>query len=129
MTIYEILKKLSLRKQYYVKFKFNLWFDKERKMTEAELLKICDLKSLNTFHRWERTPQFKHITSVVLATKTAADLVSVYESVKAKVEKDPNPKDIEMMLKLLKEINMHDKEAQKYFVAEDTEDEEDDLEI
>lgn len=129
MTIYEILKRLPLRKQYYVKYKFNLWFDKERRMEADELLKICDLKSLNTFHRWERTPEFKHITSVILATKTAEDLVRVYESVKAKVEADPNPKDIEMMLKLMKEINLHNSLAEKYFAREDDGNMDDDLEL
>lgn len=129
MTIYDVLKKLPYKKQLYVKYKFNLWMDREKEMTEAEFLKQVDLKSMGTYYRWERTPEFKHITSIVLATKQANDLLEIYEQLKIKVESNPNPKDIEMMLKLMKEINLHNKEAEKFFAKNDEEDEDDDLEL
>lgn len=129
MTIYDVLKKLPYKKQLYVKYKFNLWMDREKEMTEAEFLKQVGLKSMGTYYRWERTPEFKHITSIVLATKQANDLLEIYEQLKIKVESNPNPKDIEMMLKLMKEINLHNKEAEKFFANNDEEDEDDDLEL
>jgi hypothetical protein len=128
MTIYDVLKKLPYKKQLYVKYRFNLWFNNERRMSEEELLHQCGLKTMGTFNRWERTPEFKHITSIVLATKQANDLLTIYENLKAKVESNPNPKDIEMMLKLMKEINLYSREAEKFF--SDVEDDvEDDLEL
>lgn len=128
MTIYEVLKKIPFRKQMYIKYKFNIWMNHERVMTEEEFLHQVDLKTMGTYHRWERTPEFKHITSLILASKQANDLIAIYENLKSKVESNPNPKDIEMMLKLMKEINLHSKEAEKFFSAED-EDVEDDLEL
>lgn len=128
MTIYEVLKKLPFKKQLYVKYKFNLWMNRDTPMTEEEFLKQVDLKTMGTYYRWERTPEFKHITSIVLATKQANDLLEIYEKLKAKVESNPNPKDIEMMLKLMKEINLHNKEAEKFFAADD-EDVDDELEL
>ncbi|MGN7168464.1 hypothetical protein ACTHSJ_21580 [Paenibacillus cellulositrophicus] len=127
MTIYEVLKKLPYKKQLYIKYKFNLWMDREKEMSESEFLKQVDLKSMGTYYRWERTPEFKHITSIVLAAKQANDLLEIYEKLKAKVQSEPNPKDIEMMLKLMKEINLHNKEAEKFFTVSE-EDEDDDLE-
>ncbi|KOP64099.1 hypothetical protein AMS62_01705 [Bacillus sp. FJAT-18019] len=129
MTIYDVLKKLPYKKQLYVKYKFNLWMDREREMSEEEFLKQVDLKTMGTYYRWERTPEFKHITSIVLATKQANDLLEIYEQLKIKVESNPNPKDIEMMLKLMKEINLHSKEAEKFFAKSDEEDEYEDLEL
>ncbi|MFI2857559.1 hypothetical protein ACH6EH_10470 [Paenibacillus sp. JSM ZJ436] len=128
MTIYEVLKKLPYKKQLYIKYKFNLWMDREKQMTEEEFLKQVDLKSMGTYYRWERTPEFKHITSIVLATKQANDLLKIYETLKLKVEANPNPKDIEMMLKLMKEINLHNKEAESFFTTPENE-EEDELEL
>jgi len=128
MTIYDVLKKLPYKKQLYVKYRFNLWFNNERQMSEEELLHQCGLKTMGTFHRWERTPEFKHITSIVLATKQANDLLTIYENLKAKVESNPNPKDIEMMLKLMKEINLHNKEAERFFSDSD-EEESDELDL
>ncbi|GIP51825.1 hypothetical protein [Paenibacillus vini] len=128
MTLNEVLKGLSNRKQLYIKYKFNLWWmDKERPLTEEQFLHMCDLKSMATFKRWERTPEYKHVVSCVLAAKQANDLIQIYEALKAKIDKDPNPKDIDMMLKLMKEINLHNKEAEKFFNHID--DEEDDLDI
>lgn len=101
----------------------------ERNMTEEEFLKQVDLKGMGTYYRWERSPEYKHIVSIVLAAKQANDLLTIYENLKKKVESDPNPKDIEMMLKLMKEINLHNKEAEKFFSASGKDDEEDDLEM
>ncbi|WP_438496720.1 hypothetical protein [Paenibacillus sp. IHBB 3054] len=129
MTIYDVLKKLPYKKQLYIKYKFNIWMQNERNMTEEEFLKQVDLKGMGTYYRWERSPEYKHIVSIVLAAKQANDLLTIYENLKKKVESDPNPKDIEMMLKLMKEINLHNKEAERFFSATGKDDEEDDLEM
>ncbi|OMD43020.1 hypothetical protein [Paenibacillus odorifer] len=129
MTIYDVLKKLPYKKQLYIKYKFNIWMQHERNMTEEEFLKQVDLKGMGTYYRWERSPEYKHIVSIVLAAKQANDLLTIYENLKKKVESDPNPKDIEMMLKLMKEINLHNKEAERFFSASGKDEEDDDLEM
>ena len=120
VTLHDVLRSLPLRKQYYLKWKFNLWFN-EKQLSEEQLLKILDLSSLATFKRWERTPEYKHIVSLILQARQAQDLVEIYEVVKEKVKSDPNPKDVELMLKLGREINEQYKEAQAYFNSADDE--------
>lgn len=115
----EVLKRLSFKKAQYIRWKFNLWMDINKTMTEEEFLKTVDLKSINTFLRWERTNEFKHVVSLVLQGKQASDLMDIYDKVKKSLEGDnPDNKRIEIMLKLMKEINSHAKEASKYFTGD-----------
>lgn len=133
MTVEEMLKQLPYKRALYIKYKFNLWFGREKPPTEKEFLKMVDLKTMNGYVRWERTAEFKHITSIVLATKQAEDLILIYNLCKKKVENSnsPEPKDIDMLLKLQKEINLHKKEAENYFKRHgtDQQEEHDDLEL
>ena len=129
-----MLRKLPYKKALYVKYKFELWFGREKPPTEKEFLKMVDLKTFNTYIRWERTEDFKHVTSVVLGAKQAEDLILIYDLCKKKVEnsKSPEPKDIDMLLKLQKEINLHRKEAESYFRTKHSnndDEEQDDLEL
>lgn len=130
MTIEQLLRKLPYKKQLYVKYKFNLWFNKKENYTEEEFLRMVDLKSMSTYERWERTEEFKHITAIVLACKQANDLIEVYEQVKLKVAENPDKGTIEMMMKLMKEIDSHKKQALKHFsVDEDIENDELELQV
>lgn len=129
MNIYDVLKQLPLKKQMYIKWKFNLWFDSEKEVTEEELLERLNLRSLATFTRWERTEEYKHVVSVILSSKAAQDLLDVYNAVKAKVTENADAKSVDMMLKLIKEIDAHKKVADGYFnKIEDVEDD-DGLEV
>lgn len=120
-----------MKKAMYIKFKFNLWFGRENNMTAEQFLKQVDLKSFATYDRWERTEEFKHITSIVLGAKQAEDLIMIYDLCKKKVEnaKNPEPKDIEMLLKLQREINLHRKEAEKFFTSSEDKEEYDELDL
>lgn len=129
MNIYDVIAKLSMPKSQYVKYKFNLWFDTNKTMTEEEFLKTVNKKTMNSFHRWERTDEFRHIASMVLATKTAQDLIDMYEAVRDKAVKGEE-KSVKLLLTLQKEIDHHKQQALKAFgnnVEQDEED--DDLEI
>ena len=98
-------------------------------MTEEEFLKKLNLKSMATFERWESSQEFKHVSAIVLASKQADDLISIYDKVKKSIKGPaPDKKDLDFMLKLMKEINLHNKEALRYF-SKDIEQEEDDLDI
>ncbi|WP_274366307.1 hypothetical protein [Paenibacillus thermotolerans] len=127
MNIYEALKQLPPKKRIYCKWKFNLWFDQERQMTEEELMKQLGVKSLNAYVRWEREDDYKHFVSVYLASKTADDLLDVYEVVRDKAIKG-DPKAIDTLLKLQNQITAHKKAAEQYF-ADVEEDEDDGLEV
>lgn len=129
MNIYDVIAKLSMPKSQYVKYKFNLWFDTNKTMTEEEFLKTVNKKTMNSFHRWERTDEFRHIASMVLATKTAQDLIDMYEAVRDKAIKG-DEKSVKLLLTLQKEIDHQKQQALKAFgniVEQDEED--DDLEL
>lgn len=127
MNIYDALKQLPPKKRIYCKWKFNLWFDQERKMTEEELMKQLGVKSLNAYVRWEREDDYKHFVSVYLASKSAQDMLDIYETVRQKAN-NGDMKAIDMMLKLQREINAHKKAAEQYF-TEVEEDDNDGLEL
>lgn len=126
------LKKLSFRKELYIKYKFNMWFKHDTpQVSEEEFLNKVKLKTMDTFVRWEKSSEFRHISSLILESRQANDLIEIYDKIKSKVAvKNPNNKDIEMLLKLMREINQHSKEARSYFNdKEEQKVEEDDLEL
>lgn len=127
MTVYEALKQLPPKKRIYVKWKFGLFFDQERQMTEEELMKQLGVKTLNSYIRWERDDDYKNFVSIYLASKTAQDMLDIYETVKSKAS-NGDMKAIEMMLKLQREFNANKKQAEAYF-AEDEDEEDDGLEL
>jgi hypothetical protein len=128
MNIYDVIAKLSFPKQQYIKYRFNLWYDREKTMTEEEFLKTVNKKTMNSFHKWEKTDEFKHIASLVLATKTAHDLIDVYEVVREKALKG-DEKAVKLLLTLQKEIEQHKQKALKAFGGEEELEENDDLVI
>ncbi|QDH19785.1 hypothetical protein [Saccharibacillus brassicae] len=112
----QMLKKLPYKKQLYIKYKFDLWFGNQGVHSEEDFLRLVDLKTMNTFQRYEKTDEFRHIVSMILASRQANDLLEIYDKVKTKVaNKNPDNKDIEMLLKLHKEITFHNNEAKRYF--------------
>ncbi|GGF86356.1 hypothetical protein [Paenibacillus aceti] len=119
VSIYDVIRSLSIKRKVYVKWRFNLWRQLDKvPANEEELLLKMKVKSLDSFREWENSEQFKHITSLVLQMNQGKDLEEIYIKVKERVNNDPQPKDVELMLKLQKEINEHYREAQKYFQGE-----------
>lgn len=128
ITIYDVLRSLSDKRRIYVKHRFGLHRPADRNISknEQELIEKLKVKSLDCYKEWEKSEEFKHITALVLQTRQAADLENIYNKVKERVSKDPHqPKDVELMLKLQKEISEHYKQAQQYFNEYDEEDEDD----
>lgn len=119
VSIYDVIRSLSIKRKVYVKWRFNLWRQLDKvPANEEELLLKMKVKNLDSFKEWENSEQFKHITSLVLQMNQGKDLEEIYIKVKERVSNDPQPKDVELMLKLQKEINEHYKEAQAYFQGE-----------
>jgi len=119
IDIYDVLRSLSHRKKLYVKWRFNLWRSKDEiPKNENELIEKMKVKSLKPYREWEHSEEFKHILSLVLQANQARDLEEIYNKVKERVSNDPQPKDVELMLKLQKEINEHYKAALDFFQSE-----------
>jgi len=128
MNIYDGIKKLPFKKQYYIKWKFNLWFDQEKTMSEEELLKLLQMKSLNAFIKWEKTDEYKAIQSLVLSYRSTQDLLEIYNVVSEKA-KTGDEKAIKLFMQLDKEIQLHKKQAEKIFNKSKSDVEDDDLDI
>ena len=127
MNITEALQAIPFKKQEYFKWKHNLQFDQSAPAkTKDQFLKYVELKSLNTFHRWERTQEYKNLLLLLLESKVANDLEDIYSIVTDKA-KEGDEKSIRLFLSMQKDIQSNAKLAAKTFVkVEDEEDTEDD---
>lgn len=128
MNIHDYLKTLPFIKAQFVRYHFNLWFDPDRTMTEDEFLKTVQRKSMASFNRFMQSEEWKHITVLVLASKTADDLKAMYDSVAVKARQG-DYKAIETLLKLQKQIDHYKREAYRAYRKIGKDDPEDDLEI
>ncbi|MGG4038564.1 hypothetical protein [Heyndrickxia ginsengihumi] len=127
MNIYEALQNVSYKKQEYFKWKHDIRFNQSiPKKSEEEFLKVVDLKSLNTFHRWERTQEYKNLLLLLLESKVANDFDEIYRVVTDKA-KEGDEKSIRLFLSMQKDIQSNAKLAAQTFTSvEDEEDTEDD---
>lgn len=127
MNIHEALQAIPFKKREYFKWKHNIQFDQSAPAkTEEEFLKSVELKTLNTFHRWERTQEYKSLLLLLLESKVANDLEDIYKIVTDKA-KEGDEKSIRLFLSMQKDIQQNAKLAVKTFtVVEDEEIEEDD---
>lgn len=125
MNVHEALSQLPIKKQIYIKWKFNLWFQQDKRLTEEQLLKQLSVKTLDTYHRFEKSDEYKAFVSIYLASKSAQDMLELYEIVKSKAA-NGDIKAIDMLLKLQKEIEMQKKAAEQFFQAVDDGSDEDD---
>ena len=111
LTIEQALSKLPYWKSEYFRWKFNIsyWVNSED-VSEKDLLKKVNRKSMNGYKRWERTQEYKALVDIYLATKSANDILEVYDIVSKKAKKGDS-KSIEQLLKLHKEIQGNAKDA------------------
>ncbi|MGG4508230.1 hypothetical protein ABEP00_20195 [Heyndrickxia sporothermodurans] len=128
MNIHEALQNVSYKKQEYFKWKHDIRFNQNMpRKTEEEFLKNVELKSLNTFHRWERTQEYKNLLLLLLESKVANDFDDIYRIVTEKA-KEGDEKSIRLFLSMQKDIQSNAKLAAKTFEkVEDDESEDDDL--
>jgi len=128
MNVFDVIKQLPEHKQKFVRYHFNLWFDKEKQMTEGDFLRLVGRQSMAGYERWMKTDEFKHITSYVLASRAATDLIDIYNVVSDKAKRGDD-KAIATLIKLQKEIQLHKNEADKVFDSFTSENDEDELVI
>ncbi|MED3650301.1 hypothetical protein [Heyndrickxia sporothermodurans] len=131
MNIHEALQNVSYKKQEYFKWKHDIRFNQSiPRKSEEEFLKVVDLKSLNTFHRWERTQEYKNLLLLLLESKVANDFDDIYRIVTEKA-KEGDEKSIRLFLSIQKDIQSNAKLAAKTFekVEDDEEQEDDELDL
>ncbi|MBB2482971.1 hypothetical protein H5P36_22680 [Bacillus sp. APMAM] len=126
MNIYEALQNVSYKKQEYFKWKHDIRFNQSiPRKSEEEFLKVVDLKSLNTFHRWERTQEYKNLLLLLLESKVANDFDDIYKKV-VEQAKTGDPQSVKLFLQLQKDIQSNAKLAAQTFTSVEDEDEQED---
>ena len=103
ITIEQALNKLPYTKAEYFKWKFGIGFVDRGDVTEEQFLKRVRRSNIKVFERWERTEEYKNLVAIYLNSKTANDLLEVYDVVSKKAKKGDS-RCIEQLLKLQKEI-------------------------
>ena len=115
LAIEQALRKLPEYKSEYFKWKFNLGFRFDySQLNEKEFLKRVKRTNINAFKRWERTIEYKALVEIYLASKSANDLLEVYNIVSKKA-KQGDSNSIGQLLRLHKEIQKNAKDASKNF--------------
>jgi|SRR5699024_8773101 len=126
MNLHEALQQVSWKRKEYFQWKHDIKYSRQiPKKTEEQFLKTVELKTFNSFVKWERTAEYKQLLILLLDSKIAEDMQDIY----AKVTEDAKTGDdkaVKLFLSLQKEISTNAKNAQKVFNSVAKEDEEDD---
>ena len=110
MSLQNRFKKISWVKREYFKYKFDDYFPEIKKRTPDEFLDHVARKSFIPFEKWERTNEYKELVATYLQSKTANDLLQIYDAVVDKA-KQGDDRAITTLLKLQKEIDSIVKDA------------------
>jgi N-acetylglucosamine kinase-like BadF-type ATPase len=81
---------------------------------------------MNSFLRWEKTPEYKSLVALYLDSKIANDLEQIYNVVKDKAIKG-DEKAVKLFMALAKEISTTAKQAENIFTQDEEPEEDDDL--
>ncbi len=103
----EALSKVNDKVRKYFRWKYNIPFG-GRPMNQTSIEEICrytNVKNPQYFDDWQKTDEYKHLVNIYLNSKTANDLIDIYNSVSEKA-KQGDTRAIETLLKLQKEIQV-----------------------
>lgn len=108
MNIYEALNKIPAYRQYYFKYKHDLYFRGDEKPANDEefmdrLKRLWNRSTLDGFIRWERTEEYQNLLVLLMETRLIDDVHKAYEAVSAKA-KEGDERAVKTMLELGKEI-------------------------
>ena len=129
MNIYDALDHLPAKKKAYFTWKHDIRFKRDNgKKSKEQFLKEVQMKTLDSFIKWERTSQYKSLVMLLLESKIASDFEDVYKVVVDKA-KEGDEKSVRLFLSLQKDVQSNAKLAAKTFdtVIEDEEEEDADL--
>lgn len=110
----EALSKLNPKVRKYFRWKFNIPFQ-GRPMKQTTIEEICTYTGVRNhqfFADWEQTDEYKNLVNIYLNSKTANDLLDIYNAISEKA-KQGNDKAIDTLLKLQKEIQANIKSAKR----------------
>ncbi|MEK5232047.1 hypothetical protein MHB42_09755 [Lysinibacillus sp. FSL K6-0232] len=112
MNIYEALNKLTWKKKEYFLWKHNLSVLREVPLTEEELCKRIQSKSLSYMKKWEKTEQYHNLVNIMIESQAGKDLEDIYAIVKEKALTG-DEKSIKLLLDLQKQVQAYNKQSTK----------------
>ncbi|TFJ93647.1 hypothetical protein [Lentibacillus salicampi] len=125
MTVYEALEKIPFKKREYFKWKHDIRYDQRlEKKSKEDFLRYVHMKTLNSFLKWEKTPEYRQLLMLLLEWRSTDDFEQIYDVVSNKA-KEGDEKSIKLFLDLQKQIKQNAK-AVKDLMGNDTEIEDDD---
>lgn len=106
--------KVNEKVRKYFRWKFNIWYGgrEMKQKTIEEICKFTNIKNPQYFIDWEKTDEYRHLVNVYLSSKTANQLLDIYNIVLEKA-KTGDAKSIDTLLKLQKEIQASIKSAKR----------------
>lgn len=131
MNINDALGKVKWEYAAYFRFKFpELKFDQTKECkTEDEFLKSVKRSTFNAFYRWERTDEYKALSTLYLSTKSMKDYEEIYQVVSKKAL-EGDEKMIKTFLTLQKDINLQVNKSINILLGDkEVEEIDDDLEV
>ncbi|WP_010651174.1 hypothetical protein [Oceanobacillus massiliensis] len=130
MTLDEALKQINPKKEQYFRWKFDLYYDKRNpKKTEQQLMDYTEVKTMNSFISWEKTPEYKALLQLYLDYKATQDFEEIYNLVSERAKEKGEDKDVKLFLQLKKEIKENNKIVKQIFNNSDDVAEDDGLEL
>lgn len=129
MLLNDALKKVFWKKAEYFKWKFDIRYDQRiPKKTKEELMRYVDVKTMNSFYDWERTPEYKALLQLYMDFKATQDFEEIYNLISTRAKEKGEDKDVKLFLQLKKEIKENQRIVNEIFKDND-EVEDDDLEL
>ncbi|WP_066639673.1 hypothetical protein [Desulfolucanica intricata] len=106
--------KVNEKCRKYFRWKFDIPYGgvKMKQKTIEEICKFWGIKNPQYFYDWEKTDEYKHLVNIYLNSKTANDLLDIYNVVSEKA-KTGDSKAIDTLLKLQKEIQANIKKNKR----------------
>ncbi|WP_145523485.1 hypothetical protein [Virgibacillus sp. SK37] len=130
MLLNDALKKVFWKKAEYFKWKFDIRYDQRiPKKTKEELMRYVDVKTMNSFYDWERTPEYKALLQLYMDFKATQDFEEIYNLISQRAKEKGEDKDVKLFLQLKKEIKENQRIVNEIFKEKDDEVEDDDLEL
>lgn len=104
-TLNQALSKVHEKYRRYFRWKFNVPYKGQdvKNRTIEEVMKASGVANISTFEAWEKTEEYQYLVNLMLAGRSANDLVDIYNSVCDRA-KQGDSKSVDTLLKLQKTI-------------------------
>lgn len=106
MNIYEALNTVSWKKNVYFLWEYNLSVLRTEPLTEEQLCKKIESKSIAYMKNWEKTGEYLNLVNLYIESRIANNLEQMYKVVQEKALTG-DEKSIKLLLDLHKSIQAH----------------------